>query len=98
MTDTQTTHTTAVAGTSARHHVVAAIIDGLSEVLHRDLEGIPVETSLITELGLDSTSVLDLLMTLEERLDFEFDTEDLNMAHFASVATLAEFVDAELGS
>jgi acyl carrier protein len=95
MTDT---HTTAIAGTSARPHVVTAIIEGLREVLHRDLERISVETSLITELGLDSTSVLDLLMTLEERLDFEFDTEDLNMAHFASVATLAEFVDAELES
>lgn len=82
--------------TATRPRVVDAIIDGLVEVLGRDLPEVTEETSLITELGLDSTSVLDLLMSIEERLELELDSESLHMGHFATVGTLAAFVGAEL--
>jgi acyl carrier protein len=82
--------------TATRPRVVDVIIDGLSEVLGRDLPEVTGQTSLINELGLDSTSVLDLLMAIEERLDLELDTECLHMGHFATVDSLAEFVSAEL--
>jgi len=82
--------------TATRPRVVDAIIDGLSEVLGRELPEVTGRTSLITELGLDSTSVLDLLMAIEERLGLELDTESLQMSHFATVDTLAGFVDSEL--
>lgn len=86
--------TTATATAGPR--VVEAIIEGLREVLGREMPEVTEQTSLIDELGLDSTSVLDLLMAIEERLDLELDTESLHMGHFATVGTLAAFVGSEL--
>lgn len=94
MNDNNATTTTTT--TATRPRVVDTIIDGLSEVLGRELPEVTGRTSLIAELGLDSTSVLDLLMAIEESLGLELDTESLHMGHFATVDTLAAFVVSEM--
>lgn len=74
--------------------IVDAIILALSRVLD-DLPELTESSRLFDEVGLDSTGVFELLMQLEELLDIEFDTDNLQMSHFASVRSLAEFVAAE---
>ncbi|MET8544858.1 acyl carrier protein [Kitasatospora sp. NPDC004799] len=80
-----------------RARIVTEISAALGEVLDYDLPRLTEESRLFDELGLDSTGVFELLMRLEESLDVEFDTDSLEMAHFASVRSLADFVATELG-
>jgi acyl carrier protein len=78
-----------------RTQVVAAIGSALDDVLDGELSAVTEEARLF-DLGLDSTGVLELLLQLEDRLGVEFDTESLEMAHFETVRTLADFVSTEM--
>jgi acyl carrier protein len=78
---------------SAQHgRLVAAVIDALTSVLPPDAGELTEQTGLFQELGLDSTSILDVLLSIEESLDTEFDTDELEMSHFSTVGSLVDFL------
>jgi acyl carrier protein len=77
--------------------VVAGICTALESVLEAEVADLGPETRL-SDAGLDSTGVLELLMQLEEALGIEFDAENLEMSHFESVGSLARFVSAEMAA
>jgi acyl carrier protein len=83
------TESTLIAGTD---HVQDAVVRALSKVLNRDLSGVTAQTRLFEDLNLDSTSVLELLMAIEEDLGVEFDPDGLQQHHFASVGSLSGYV------
>jgi acyl carrier protein len=83
--------------TSSRQHVVETIVELLPSVLGTEVGAVGADARLFDELGLDSTGVLDLMLKLEESLDIEFDTDNLQLSHFESVGALADFVVAETG-
>lgn len=68
------------------------IIAAISRVLGREVAGATAATRLFDDLGLDSTTALELLMQIEDDLGVVFETADLEMHHFQTVGTLAEFV------
>jgi acyl carrier protein len=78
--------------TAAGDPVLDAVVRALSRVLGRELPGVTAETRLFEELNLDSTSVLELLMAIEDDLSVDFDPEGLEQRHFESVGSLSEFV------
>jgi acyl carrier protein len=78
-----------------RERIVSAITSVLAQVLDYELPDLTEQSRLFDELGLDSTGVFELLMQLEETLEVEFDTDNLEMAHFETVRSLADFVAAE---
>jgi acyl carrier protein len=78
--------------------VVEAVTLALTRVLDVELPDLTEDSKLFEELGLDSTGVFELLLQLEELLDIEFDTDSLQMSHFITVRTLADFVVAEQGA
>jgi len=78
-----------------RDRLVAAIGSALGNVLDNELPEITASTRLF-DLGLDSTSVLELLLQLEDALGREFDNESLQMSDFETVGTLADFVSTQL--
>ena len=80
---------------TTRDKVVTAIGSALGTVLDRELPEL-TETTRLFDLGLDSTSVLELLLELEEDLDWEFDAENLRMDHVETVGALADFVSSTL--
>ncbi|MFC8241494.1 acyl carrier protein [Streptomyces chartreusis] len=92
------TENTAVVDTAERARFVDAVRGGLSEVLNKDVSGADEGVRLFDELGLDSSSALELLITIEEILDVQFDAEELEMTHFETVGSLADFVAAEAGA
>nr|WP_245421626.1 acyl carrier protein [Methylobacterium sp. B4] len=51
------------------------------------------ETSLVTSDALDSIGILDLMMHLGDRFGVEIDEDSFDLANFASVDTLAHFID-----
>lgn len=88
--------TTTATTTADRERIVTAITSVLAQVLDYELPELTERSRLFDELGLDSTGVFELLMQLEEALDVEFDTDNLEMAHFETVRSLADFVAAEM--
>jgi len=74
---------------------VATIADSLAKAMQIDAATIGEHSRLFDELGLDSTTVLELLMTIEEELEMEFDTDILEQHHFKTVGTLATFVQEQ---
>lgn len=69
-----------------------AIVAALSEVVGSELTGVTAETRLFDDLNLDSTSVLGLLMALEDSLDIQVEPENLEQRHLETVGALAEFL------
>jgi acyl carrier protein len=80
--------------TSARDSsgAVSSITAALARVLTVDQGTLNENTRLFDDLGLDSTTVLELLMQLEEDLSIEFDSDNLEQHHFETVGTLAAFL------
>ncbi|MGH4010155.1 MAG: acyl carrier protein [Pseudonocardiaceae bacterium] len=64
----------------------------LTEVLEREITGLTEEVRLFEDLHLDSTSVLELLMALEDGMDIVIDPESLDMDDFKSVGTLTSYL------
>ncbi|ROP34951.1 acyl carrier protein [Saccharothrix texasensis] len=78
-----------------RQTVIVAVQAALSEVLERDVSGTSAGTKLFDELHLDSTSVLELLMALEDAVGISVDPENLDLDDFESIGTLADYVLAQ---
>ena len=78
--------------TSIVDTVEASIVTALSQVLNQDLTDVSADTRLFEDLNLDSTSVLELLMVIEEDLGCEFNPDTLQQRHFATIGTLAGYV------
>jgi acyl carrier protein len=75
-----------------RESVVTTLQAALSDVMEREVGPLDESVRLAEDLHLDSTSMLELLMALEEAFELEVDPEDLNVEDFATLGTLADFV------
>ncbi|MDL4774216.1 MULTISPECIES: acyl carrier protein [Thermomonosporaceae] len=82
--------------TGLHGQVVGTIVTSLAEATQLDPGTIGEGSTLFDELGLDSTTVLGLLMAIEEELGIEFETDSLEQHHFESVGTLAAFVEVQV--
>jgi acyl carrier protein len=78
-----------------RTTITAAISSALNDVLDTELPALAEDTRLF-DLGLDSTSVLELLLQLEDELGREVDTEDLQMTDLQTMGSLTDYVSAQL--
>ncbi|MBD1372849.1 acyl carrier protein [Hazenella sp. IB182357] len=78
--------------------IIESIKKALVEVLNvENADNIKPSTTLFDELSLDSTSVLELLMVLEDEIDgLSVDPETLEPQHFETVESLAIYIDAQL--
>jgi acyl carrier protein len=76
--------------------IVSAIEQALTDVLQRPISGMAEETRLFDDLHLDSTSVLELLMALEDTVGIEVDPESLEVSDFKTIGTLAGYVSDNL--
>ncbi|PRY38128.1 acyl carrier protein [Umezawaea tangerina] len=79
-----------------RPSVVKTIVNALSEIMQREYSEVTEETRLFEDLHLDSTSVLTLLMALEDQTGIEVDPESLQMENFQTIGTLADYIEGNL--
>lgn len=79
-----------------REKTIEHIRVSLSVVLDRELAQLGEADRLVEDLGLDSTSVIELLMALEDSIGLEVDLDELEPEVFGTVATLADFMMAEV--
>ena len=67
-----------------------------ASVLQRRTTEIGPDSRLIDDLGIGSTSALELLIEIEARAPVEFDVDTLEEHHFATVRSLASYVGTQL--
>ncbi|GAA1188985.1 acyl carrier protein [Pseudonocardia alaniniphila] len=67
---------------------VVAVIAGMFETSPDLLEW---DMRLVDDLGLDSTSALELLMRIEDETGIEFDDDTLEQRHFETVGSLVGY-------
>ncbi|ALG10440.1 acyl carrier protein [Kibdelosporangium phytohabitans] len=77
-----------------RTDLIKAISVALAEVMQREYPDLAEDTRLFEDLHLDSTSILTLLMALEDAVGIEVDPENLVMDSFRTVGTLADYLEA----
>jgi acyl carrier protein len=77
-----------------RREVIALISKALDEVLDQPVGELTEATGLLSDLGLNSASVLELLMVVEDAAGISVDPEDLTIDHLRTVRSFADFVEA----
>jgi acyl carrier protein len=84
--------TTSLPTEAGRQEVVRAVVAALADAVGHPLPDVTEDTRLFDDLNIDSTPVLGLLMNLEDNLDIQINTDDLEQRHLRSVASLTDFV------
>ncbi len=75
-----------------RQQVYDAIGELLPRVLGREIPQMTEASLLMSELGMRSANMLELLLELEESLEIQIDVEDIDQGNVSSVGDLADFV------
>jgi acyl carrier protein len=79
-----------------RQQVVDTICELLPRVLKREVSGASETTTLMDDLGMSSTTGLELVLELEDKLEREISVEDMGRDNFETVGSLADYVAANL--
>lgn len=79
-----------------RARVLAAIEEALEEVLERQIGEVPEDTGLFDDLRLDSSSVLELLLLVEDSTGAAVDPETLDIDHLRTIRSFADYVEGLL--
>jgi acyl carrier protein len=77
-----------------RTEIIDHVRIALSAVLNREVSDLTEDSRLFEDLALDSTSVIELLMGLEDTIDLQIDPDDLEPEVFRTVGTLTDYVQA----
>jgi acyl carrier protein len=75
-----------------RQRVLDSIHAVLPHILRGEVADISESTRLMEDLGLSSTSTLELMLELEEDLEIQIDVEDIQQKDLASIGALADFI------
>ncbi|MFF8732529.1 acyl carrier protein [Streptomyces sp. NPDC015171] len=79
-----------------REAIVRTLEAALTDVLERPVTGLSGEVRLFDDLHLDSTTMLEMLMALENSLGLVVDPEELDADDFETVDTFTDFVESTL--
>jgi acyl carrier protein len=75
-----------------REEVVSALEKALTDVLDQPVADLKGDTRLFEDLHLDSTTMLEMLMSLEDSIGLVVDPEELDVDDFESVDRFTDFV------
>lgn len=83
--------------TATRSEILAKLKELVIEVTQLKIapEAISDTANLFNDCGLDSTSVVDLVVGLEQNFDISVDDDELDVKLFQDLSKLAEFVEAK---
>ncbi|NOZ02198.1 MAG: acyl carrier protein [Deltaproteobacteria bacterium] len=71
------------------------VVDYLAEHMEIEHSAINLKSNLFNDLGMDSIDALDMIAALEERLNIEFEDDELK--HIRTVEDVVVFVESTLG-
>jgi acyl carrier protein len=75
-----------------REEIIRHLQIALSIVLNREVTGLEPETRLFEDLAMDSTSIIELLMSLEDTMSLEIDPDELSADVFRTVGSLTGYL------
>jgi acyl carrier protein len=78
--------------------ITDAMIAALADMNKMVADWISADTRLFDDLALESMSILELLLKLEDDLGFEFDPETLEPSDFDTVGSLAAYAARQFES
>jgi len=83
--------------TATRSEILAKLKELVIEVTQLKIapEAVSDTANLFNDCGLDSTSVVDLVVGLEQNFDISVDDDELDVKLFQDLSKLAEFVEAK---
>jgi acyl carrier protein len=83
--------------TATRSEILTKLKELVIEVTQLKIapEAISDTANLFNDCGLDSTSVVDLVVGLEQHFDITVDDDELDVKLFQDLSKLAEFVEAK---
>ena len=88
--------TTTAVDPELRQQVVDTICELLPRVLKREVTGASETTTLMDDLGMSSTTGLELVLELEDKLEREISVEDMGRDNFETVGSLADYIAGNL--
>lgn len=69
-----------------------SVREAIATVLRRELPDIPDNARLFDDLAFDSTSIIELLVQLEDRMGVRVDPDELNDCVFRTVGSITDYV------
>lgn len=78
--------------TDLRERIVESMYPLLPKVLQRDVPEPSEDTRLMEDLGLTSSTTLELMLELEEQLAIEINVEDIGEDDVTTLGALADFI------
>ena len=81
-----------------RTEVLDSVRAALGAVLNRDLPDMSEDSRLFEDLGMDSTSVIELLISLETSIGLEVEPDSLEPEVFLTVRSLADYIEASFAN
>ncbi len=79
-----------------RSEITEQVRAALAAVLNKEMGDIDEDTRLFEDLAMDSTSVIELLMALEDTTDLVIDPDELDPTVFKTLRSLTEYVESSL--
>lgn len=77
-----------------RTEIVSHLQVSLSAVLNREVTSMTLQSRLFEDLNIDSMSVIELLMSLEDTIGLEIDPDGLVPEVFQTVGSLIDYIEA----
>jgi acyl carrier protein len=78
--------------TDLRQRIVDSMYPLLPQVLRREVPAPSEDTRLMEDLGLTSSTTLELMLELEESLGIEINVEDISEDDVTTLGALANFI------
>lgn len=79
-----------------RQRIVDQMYALLPQVLNRELPDVSEQTRLMEDLGLTSSTTLELMLGIEEELEIQVNVEDIEQDDVGTVGALATFIAGHL--
>ena len=86
--------------TLTRSEILAKLKDLVIEVIQLKIapEAISDTANLFDDCGLDSTSIVDLVVGMEQNFDISIDDDELDVKLFQDLSKLTEFIETKLAA
>lgn len=80
-----------------KQEIIESIISILEEINLIDSDTtIDENTSLYNEYGINSIEIIDLIVHIEEKYDFEFNNSNLSLGDFETISKIADIIHKQL--
>jgi acyl carrier protein len=78
-----------------RSEIFSHLQVSLSAVLNREVTSMTWQSRLAEDLDMDSTSVIQLLMSLEDTMGLEMDLDNLGPGVFRTIGSLTDYIETQ---